>query len=1294
MTFRRSAPVLIALVVMFVGAPGARAEGPPGPGWALTARTYPTNLVTPVNEVQQVAVSAEGGTFTLTYREGETTHPIPYLASTATVQSELEALPGIGGGYVRVTGGPEGGVSKPYIVEFINTLGNMQVRTLEASGAGLTGSAPSATVEVSTLGSASGTVAIDVFNVGAGNSEGTITVTDKLPAGVHAREAGEMKEESQGFGEDFGIDPTIHHEQWDCSGNATVGPSPHVAGATEVTCTNDPVNLPVLDGGGGLPALTLAEGANRMPPIAISVEAAGEANGSSNEVSIVGGGAATSATTHDPIAVGGTPTSDLAGWDAWFSNADGTFDTQAGSHPYEATFSYDISTGINNRREADFPNGEQRNVEVQLPPGLVGDTNAVGQCDAAQLHAARCPQDSQVGIAAVNSKVAADVGVRVYNMVPPSGVPAELAFGLPSEQLFGHLDSSVRSGGDYGLTTRANDNVQKETIQVILTLWDESGDPSHNRWRNGAYGGCSQEEIERNANPSEPDYCLPPQNPRRKPFLTLPTACGEPQPLLIRVSTWQHPSVISELNVPMHNSNGMPVGFTGCEALTFEPSISTSPDTAKADTPAGFTFEVRPPLGGLEEPGALGSSDIENTTVALPPGLVINPGQAAGLQACPAGRPSPSEHRYGDALTTEAEKEKGEEDDEAAYCPNASKVGTVVIKSPLIEGAEEKQFEGNVYVLQSNPPELKLLAAASADGVNLKLVGTAHLCEDVGEVIASKTCEASGQLVTTFERTPQLPSALFKLSFSGGAQAALDTPAQCGSYATNADFMPWSSPFIPDFDTSASFNLVEGPNGSACPSSPLPFSPTLVAGSTTDQAGGFTNFSLLLERGDGQQRIERLQFKAPSGLAGLISQVPLCPEPQAAAGTCSEASKIGHGTVASGPGPYPLVIPQPGEPESPIYLTGPYQGAPFGLSIVTHVLAGPFNLGTIVTRARIEIDPHTAQITVTTDPLPQVVDGVPTDLRLINSVIDRPGFMFNPTNCSSQEFSGTAYGTPPPSEGGPHAQAAISSHFGVGSCRELGFSPDFKASTSGRTSKAKGASLDVKVQYPSTPPGGGRVTSQANIASVKVELPKQLPSRLTTLQKACTAAQFASNPAGCPAASIVGHAVVYTPVLPVPLEGPAYFVSNGGEAFPNLIMVLQGYGVTVELVGDTFINKQGITSSTFKSTPDVPFSSFELNLPEGPFSALAANANLCAPTKAKTVKKRVTIRRRGRTVHLVRKVKQLVPESLLMPTTIIGQNGAEIHQSTKISVEGCTRKKTTKKKVKGRVRHGRKKGRR
>jgi hypothetical protein len=308
------------------------------------------------------------------------------------------------------------------------------------------------------------------------------------------------------------------------------------------------------------------------------------------------------------------------------------------------------------------------------------------------------------------------------------------------------------------------------------------------------------------------------------------------------------------------------------------------------------------------------------------------------------------------------------------------------------------------------------------------------------------------------------------------------------------------------------------------------------------------------------------------------------------------------------------------------------------------VEAGPFNLGTVVVRSSIAVDPHTAQLTVTTDPLPSILDGVPTDLRTIDAVIDRPGFMFNPTNCSPQSFAGTASSY----EG---AAAAISSPFQVGSCQSLKFAPDFKVSTQGKTSKADGASLEAKILYPTGALGANQASSQANIASVKVDLPKQLPSRLTTLQKACTAAQFNANPAGCPAASVVGHATAVTPVLPVPVTGPAYFVSHGGEAFPSLIIVLQGYGVTVDLVGTTFISKASVTSSTFKTVPDVPISSFDLTLPEGKYSALAANGNLCT-------------------------------SKLAMPTAFTGQNGAEVHESTKIAVTGCAKTHKAKKKHK------------
>jgi hypothetical protein len=1214
MTFKRCAPFLLALCVAGGAGPPASAETVERPGWELSANTYPTNLVPPVDEVQEVTPNPKESTFTLKF-EGHETAAIAFGATAAAVQSALEAIPSIGAGNV-VVAEPAANV---YTVTFVKTLGNMHVVTLEASGA---------VVSVKTEGAASGTVAIDVFNIGAGASSGTITVTDTLPAGVKAKEAGQLLNVQGGFGGFGALHPELGHGVWDCTGNGPGAP-PSVAGASVVTCTNDPVGLPVFMGGGGQPTEGSDAGfANPQPEVGIAVEAGGEASGLTNKVSIAGGGASESAGTTDPVTISSAPAhGGLVTADTWLSNADGTVDRQAGSHPYTATFVFTVATALTAKgRELYFPGGEIRGLETRVPPGFVGDLSSTPQCRLTELITEHCPPTSIVGQLAVKNPLGT-FEHRVFNMIPPPGEPAQLGFDILGINAL--IDFTVQTGSNYAIVAHVNNIAQRETYQSILMLWGVPQDESHNRWR-GREGGCTQKEMEEPVLGNELDYCARQQKPIVQPFLTLPTACGEPQPFVFRqLGSWTEPQAKSEVNFLSHDASGTPAGFTGCEALGFEPSIAIAPDTAKADTPAGLMVEVKPPVGGLSEVNALGTADIQNTVVTLPEGLVVNPGQAAGLKACGSAE---------DGLTSEAEKAKGEENDGPPSCPNASKIGTVSIKSPLIEAAEDKQFEGNVYLLQSTPPELKLLVAASADGVNLKLVGTVHLNEQ------------TGRLETRFEGTPELPFTVFKLSFSGGAQAALDTPTQCATYTTNADFTPWSSPFVPDFLTNASFAITEGPGGGSCPSNPLPFSPELIAGATTDQAGGFTSFSLLLRRGDGQQRIEKLQFKAPNGLAAMLSAVPLCPEPQAGTGACSSASQIGHASVASGPGPYPLAIPQPGEPESPIYITGGYKGAPFGLTVVTHVLAGPFDLGTIVTRAKIEVDPHTAQITVTFDPLPQVVAGVPTDLRLIDGVIDRPGFMFNPTNCNPSSFSGTAWGTPPPGAGGPGATTAISSHFQVGSCRQLEFAPKFSVSTSGQTSKAAGASLKVKVSYPKAPQG-----TQANIGSVKVELPKQLPSRLTTLQKACTEAAFNNNPATCPSESIVGHAKVITPILPVPLEGPAYFVSHGGAKFPELIMVLQGYGITIDLAGETFISPAGVTSSTFANVPDAPLSNFELTLPEGKYSALAANTNLCA-------------------------------QKLLMPTRFVGQNGATLTQNTHIEVEGCSDAlSVASKKLKGRT---------
>jgi hypothetical protein len=1056
----------------------------------------------------------------------------------------------------------------------------------------------------------SGQIQVDIFNTGAKPDAGAITVTDTLPAGLEATKAGGMPASGTNIlspeEEELGIYEYI-------AGVAIAGPRWVCTGRTVVTCTGNPkflLPLPFLPSGvGGEATHPLA-----VERIGIAVNVAAgvsETEAHANDVTVAGGGATSVASVSDPLTVNASePGFGFPGWDVWFTNADGTLDTQAGSHPYEATFVNgfnELASTVEGKKSA---GGEARDLQAALPPGFFGDPAAVPRCTLDQLDGQECPAQTQLGADLVG-KSETGGGTHqltfypVYNIVPPPGVPEEFAFSLAGKDVI--FDAGPSSADGYRIVTRIDNIPQAEANLNVLTLWGVPAEASHDPER--CEGRVEQGGLKLNCDLSSGVLV--------KPFLTLPTSCEGPQAFTLEgLSSWTNPDARTERSVESHDGNGTETGFTGCERLSIEPSLSTAPDTAFADTPAGLTAEVHVPQENLTNPTGLVAATLKNTSVTLPEGLVINPGQAAGLKAC-----------------QEAEANLHGEGPQS--CPSASKVGKVTIQTPLLEEQREPELQGEVFVLQSNPPNLRLLVAASADGIYLKLIGDVHLNE------------ATGQVTTTFTKTPELPFTDFKLTFSGGAQAALATPTQCGDYSTTSDFTPWTSPFAADVLGSNSFTITSGPGGSACPSGALPFSPSLTAGSTTDQAGGFTNFSLLLQRGDGQQRIDGLQFKAPAGLTGELSKVPLCPEPQAAEGKCSEASKIGHAIVESGPGSYPLEIPEPGRPESGIYLTGPYKGAPFGLTITTHVLAGPFDLeqGTpcdcIVTRAKIEVNPLTAALTITTDPLPQVVAGVPTDLREIDSVIERPEFMINPTNCDPSEFSGTAYGTPPPGQGGSNASAPISSHFQVGSCQSLKFEPKFHVSVTGKNSKADGSALTTTVSEPGTPQG-----TQADIHLVKVELPKQLPSRLTTLQRACTQKKFEENPAGCPPESMIGMAVVHTPLLPVPLMGPAIFVSHGGEAFPSLTLVLQGDNVTVDLVGTTYISKSSITSTTFKALPDSPFSSFELVLPQKEFSALGTNV----PEKD----------------HY-----SLCGQKLSMPNEFVAQNGAVIKQSTAIAITGC-----------------------
>jgi hypothetical protein len=946
----------------------------------------------------------------------------------------------------------------------------------------------------------------------------------------------------------------------------------------------------------------------------------------------------------------------------------GSPDVQAGSHPFALTTSFSF-TEPEEYEENRFRavGGSLKDGKLELPPGFVGNPNATPKCTYDEFSQDLCPDDTVVGEAV--AEIGENVGyidqhgeridqllygtTAVYNLETPGAVAAEFGFWAAGyAPIF--LDASVRTGGDYGITVNARDVPEIIALHgVKVTIWGVPGDPSHNRIRGRCLGlnPINREEAEETGAPyndersrreEEEEKGLAPMTPAEcpgslpvQPFLTNPTSCGQPRSATFNVDSWADPGIF------VSKTAALPP-LLGCEGLDFSPTLTVQPDGSAGSTPTGLNVDLRVPQGATVNPVGLGEADVRDTTVTLPEGVQISPSAADGLQACSEGQ-------------------IGLHSAEKPSCPDASKIATVHIATPLLEheltGAVYLAAPQNFAGLPENPfgslIAMYLVAEEPATGVLIKLAGKVTPDPE------------TGQLTTTFENTPQLPFSELKLEFFGTDRAPLATPALCGTYTTGSSFTPWSAadPANPAEvqHPSSSFEINTGPGGASC-SDPLGFSPTLASGTTNINAGSFSNLTTTLSREDGQQSISSVQLHYPAGLSGLLSGVKLCGEAEANAGTCGPGSEIGETIVSVGLGNDPFTVTG-----GKVYITGPYEGAPFGLSIVNPANAGPFDLQEgrpVVVRAKIEVDPSTAALTITTDPsgehtIPTIIEGIPLQIKHVNVNITRPGFTFNPTSCNPTEITGTINSA----EG---ASSPVKVPFQVTNCASLKFAPYFSVSTRGKTSKADGASLTAKVSYPSAAQG-----TYANVARVKVELPLQLPSRLKTLQKACLARVFEANPAACPAESLIGHAVVHTPLLPVPLEGPAIFVSHGGEAFPSLTMVLQGYGVKIDLVGATYISPAGITSTTFKTVPDQPFSSFELVLPEGPYSALAANGSLCKPTTTKTVEKRVKVKVHGHERTVTRKVKQTVASSLIMPNEFVAQNGAVIRQNTTIGVSGC-----------------------
>ena len=942
-------------------------------------------------------------------------------------------------------------------------------------------------------------------------------------------------------------------------------------------------------------------------PFSDTCEVQAEAAGCLTNVIRVSGGGAPGASMSTPTAISSTP--------AGFGISPGGSTTalssvQAGAHP-------DLTTSIafNTVNRQGSLAGDPKDTTDELPPGFAGDLVDTPSCLVAKFQRQECPIGTQIGVATLTLQRGSRVihTEPVYNLAPSPGEVAKLGFPGAKGLIPVQGGVSLRPG-DYGLNATFH-NINQGILEldnVSLTVWGVPADPVHDplRW-NGLFA-------------SEAGRFGASSDAAPAPFLTNPTACGT-GPLRAAFSTdsWQQPGLFVGAQMPFGP-------IVGCDRLGMEPSLTVETTTSGAYSPTGLDLGMTIPQT-YDNAFGLATSTLKRAVVALPEGMTVNPSAGAGLAAC-----------------TEAQVAQ-----EAAQfvagvgCPNESKLGEVRIVSPAIK----EPITGSVFLASPAPngesgrnPFNSLLALY----IVARLPERGIIIKAAGEVTADPL---TGRLVTTFDNLPPLPFSTFTFKFHSGATAPLVTPPGCGSYTVQAELTPLANPegapltpLIPPFPITTAFD------GGACPAGGLPqFAPQVLAGTQDNSAGSYSPLYLRVIRGDGEQEITGFSSQLPPGLTANLSGVPFCSEAQVALArtktgaqeesepSCPAASQIGHTVVGAGVG---SVL---AEAAGKIYMAGPFEGAPFSIAAITSAKVGPFDLGTVVVHLPLQIDPLTAAVSVAaggSDQIPHIIKGIVVHVRDIRVYIDKAAFTLNPTSCEHQTFSATVIGSgqsfTSPADDVP---VAVKDPFQAANCQNLKFAPKFLVSTSGKTSRANGASLSVKLAYPA-----GSLGKDANIKSVKVDLPKQLPSRLTTLQKACTPAQFNSNPAGCPAASLIGHARAITPILPVPLEGPAYFVSHGGEAFPSLIIVLQGYGVRIDLVGSTFISKAGITSSTFKTVPDQPVTSFELTLPEGKYSALAANGNLC---KSK----------------------------LVMPTAFTGQNGVTIHQSTKIGVTGCPRAK-------------------
>lgn len=857
--------------------------------------------------------------------------------------------------------------------------------------------------------------------------------------------------------------------------------------------------------------------------------------------------------------------------------SDGTTpETQAGARPFQATTRFHLRWGDPGQNRI---SGYARNVQVKLPRGFIGNPEAAKKCSRADFDGliastGVCPPESQVGVATITSKFVEEATPRVerypvFNVEPKPGQTAD--FGILIGTVPVHVVATVDTAGDWQLRADVTDISQGiPMVSTDLTLWGVPGDKAHDSLRSCgastigsgicAFLGFLNYDFE------------------KKPFLTNPTECDGPTTSDIAVDSWENPGVfLTQTYTPRD-----PV--QGCDRLDFRPSIRVAGGSPRASSPAGYAVDINLPQN--DDPYGLGTPPLRDVRMTFPDGTWITAGSADGLQGC-------SDAQI--AARSAAEP----------TCPEASKIGTVTVRTPLLP----KPMEGEVYLGQPLRGNLfRMFLTLRGPGLLIKLPGTIRPDPNTGQVTA------------LFDENPPLPFSNLHLELKGGPRAPLSNPSRCGPATTTASLTAWG--VDEPVQVSSSFDITQKSDGSAC--GPKGFNPSFRAGMLNASGGASGTFSLSFGRGDDDQFLNDVTVQMPEGVTGVLAAVDPCAEAQAAAGACGESSRIGSVISGAGAGSNPLYLP------GRVYLTGPYKGAPLGLSIVVPAVAGPFDLGTVAVRSALFVDKNNASLRVVADAFPRILEGVPLQIRTINVKIDKPDFMLSPTNCTPKTVSGRITST-------DGAVADRSTRFQVGSCGALPFKPKMALKVGARGRTRPGITVPFQTVVNMT-------KGQTNLRSVRVNLPDNINARLPVINRnACPFDQYQAG--RCPESLAIGNATAVTPLLRDPLRGLAFFVRNPARRIPDLVVALKGQ-VDVDLTGKVSIPSDLTLATTFDTIPDVPITKFTLNLIAGRNGPIGTIGNLCSA--------RI---RRGMNAKLVFKA----------------QNGKSIVRSQAMQIAGCAR---------------------